>query len=657
MGDAALGGAAIGGGKLLDKSMAKSSPLRVLLDRALPNFDRITSGDSLIGGGGGRQDAAILAGLSLSALKGTRTAAKKSLQASLDSKAGFRGGTGAGAALGGVGGGVSGWNAEGDPEDRWKRVLTRAAAGAGLGAAGGGQVGLYGTAGARGLRSGSQHFGQRMRGIDELAGMGVLPKYFDHPERMGNAAGALISAPPGSKMRALKGLKSELREVIEQGDKSKVSIMRPGGNAPGQSFMAMLPGLRKAKITELDAGPIMNPDVAHLALDPRVWKKMQEGAPELQKFFGTVAGDTTRFTGNPKTDPKARLLMNIVERASTYSDGRASGFTERRRTPSLLHDIINRKSMLPIDHPGKRDTIGGVAGFLSSLPASTVRRTGLTRDEIAKVMDRANDEGNINIKRVWDKKLKDADKPRFSVDLTRDLKGQVASNPQLTELISNPAARWRDKILSEDKNFSREGIKNWKSSFNREQQQSIADIQRRLQRGENVNATRETEKALNVSRDDLREMFAKPPKPTAVTPPVAQPESIRLLPDQPVNNPPSVKSKVAPVLKSDIDSIAAAPSVGFKKGDIWELIVDDLKQGRDPKAVMPAWDKIKDVLGITKEDLLRDAGVRNAQEWEQFKRLMARAAKEDSPGELAKAAGYRLSIKVRWAMMRLAKAS
>lgn len=650
---AILGGVASQGGKLIDRTMTSDSPVRVLLHRALPNFDRVVSEQSITGGKGGLHAGAVLAGMALSSLKGTRTALNDGIRKSLDAGRGLKEGAGGGGLLGGSVGGASGWNAEGDPEDRWKRVLTHAAVGAGLGAGAGAPAGLYGTAGVTGVRAGARNFGQRIKGWDELSSLGITPKHFENHERMSGAVKNLLRSTPTTRGSSWRTLKAELKETIDQGDKAKVTVLGPGGRAAGSTFTGALgPALRKAKVTELDAGPIVNPDVAGSVLSPKSWQKLKASAPDLQQFFGTVAGDTTLYLGNPKSDAKAKLLKSVVDRALAQSDGRPPEFIPRRSTDSLLRDLLERKSQAPIDIPHVNATHDGTAAFIQALPKSVIKRTGRTKEEIANVAARAKQEGNINIKRVWDSTHDTADEARrFSVDMNKDFGPQAARNPKINELVAKPDATWRDKILSEDKVFTREGIKDWKPSFNPKQQQMIADIQRRLRRGESLDAAGETEKALGMSRADLREMFAKPqpPKP-AVAPPVAatpEPAPLRLLPDPP---------KTAPTTKPIATSPVAAPMTGFKKGDVWELVVDDLKRGVDPKKVLPPWDKVEDVLGMTKDDLLRDAGVRNAKDWEQFKRLMARAAKEDAPGALAKAASCHLPIRIRWAFLRLSKA-
>jgi hypothetical protein len=633
---------------LTDKALAPASAPRVLLDRALPNLDRVLSNTSITGGKGGAHAAKVLSALTLSSLKGTRTVADDAARASLASRAGLRGGAGVGSLVGGGSGATAGWNSEGDPEGRLKRTLLGAAVGAGAGAGIGAPTGLYGTAGWRGLKGGTGHFATRMKAWDDLASMGVTPAVFDNRDVIEAAAKNFLGSKTIGDMRGNWGeMKGMLKHVIDQGDRAKVQNMGAGGRDAGSIFTSHFgSAMRNAGVREFNAGPIVNPDLAVAVLSPSKLEKLRSSIPSLERFYGTTAGNTTRYLGNPKAagpeGARARLLADVVSRALKQSDGRPPEFVPRQSSGSLLQDLIRRKEQAPRDIPFRRATADNVHAYVDNLPRAVLKRLALEKGDVQKLVSRAKDEGNINIKRIWeDAGKRPVEERRFSFDMRKDILPQLKKNPQMGQIESDPSATWKRQLLAESKDFHPAGIREWKPSFNARQQRAVQSIQDRLKRGEKVNVGEETARALGVSVDELKEMFAKPVKPVkAPVPPAAAVEA-----------PPAAAPKSTPETPQVSVPKPGVPEVGFRKGDVWELLAEDLKGGGKVSKSLPAWDKVEDVLGISKAELLADAGVRNADDWERFKRLLIQeVGKSDT---MVKAASSTLSFPLRWRLRRL----
>jgi hypothetical protein len=400
---------------LTEAVMDDGSAFRTLIHRKMPHFDRLAQGENA------SNTSRMLATLLLSSVKGTGSAASEAARKSLSSLSGLRGGSGVGAVLGGGVGAAKSYNQEGGD---WKDLLRNIGTGASIGAGGGAATGLLGRAAGKGLAAGAKHFDTRVKGWDDLIDMGVLPR-------------VMSEGGPG------KGsLWQKVKKIVDSGDQADVGILGAGDNAAGGLFTGpFTDAINNAKIKDLNAGLIINPDVARLASSPAIWGKLQKSTPGLEKFHGKLQNTRQIDLGNAAASgpvgDRARLIAAIAEEANATLPT-PSKWTPRRTTESLLDDLRNSKKNRPKFTHAKfdiddDDALDYAYDYVDSYVGRNgkLKDVGLTRDEMMEVVARKSNAGNVNVSRIWDPAYDGAGSSPFSVDLKSDVLAQAANNPKI----------------------------------------------------------------------------------------------------------------------------------------------------------------------------------------------------------------------------------
>lgn len=630
----------------------KSSPLRVALDRVLPNFDRNlmrpdTSGWAMMGGKARDRALGLLAGTSLVSAKGTRTAFNAAMKNALKARDGLKPGSAIGGSVGALGGGIAGWrNGEGD--DRARNALLGVLGGGAAGAAGGGAVGMGGTALYKGVRSGAANFSRRMKGWDSLISMGIMPTaLLDHGE---DFASSVVNGLGAKGLRGKRdGLMAAIqkgRRIIDQGDKASVIQLSSAGRDPGRFMLRELPeALSNASIKDLNAGGLVNPKIVEAINNPLFQKKMQRIG--LDKIHGKWKGDTVIDIG--ESDPTGKLKQRFDK---VFKDTVAAGggfteanFTPRQRTGSLWHDIKNRGKQVPSFTGAKLPDSNAADKFLQELSPLQRRRLGLEPGELRDYLKSRLVPGNAHADRVWAGGAKDMlerQEQPFTI-FPNDPSRSITPKLKVRKL-DTKARTMRQRLMEADPRLDPAGVaENWRWGPN--DRKELAAIRDRLIRGEKLDVKREIGNLAGVTDDELPILFGKSvPKPPAAP----APREIKL--DEiipPTKTAP--KPRLAPVVSSGDDT--------FKKGDIWDLLTESIKQernnGGNVKKFLPPWGRLQEVLGMTPKDLADDAGVTTPEQWEQFKRMIMREVGRGEP-VLRKAAACvsPTMLKLRWAMLK-----
>lgn len=377
-----------------EKAMSPDSAIRVLLDRALPNFDRNVAAVETPANSTG-----ILLAHLLSSLKGSRGAATKAMKDSL------REGKGAwpGATVGAGAGGVAGYDS--DSDNKVADILQ----GALLGAGGGAAAGAGGTSLFRGGQAFGKHVGRRMRGWDALGSMGVMPRVLSDDAA---SAEQLVDA------ESLKDYWNVAKQIVREGDEGVVGMLTAGGGDAGGIFSGPFANaMRNAGIRKLDGGNIINPDLANAIRYPQVLAEMKKNIPGLQKFEGTVDGAKVLDIGNPArgtAQDLARLKLADRVRRETGS------FVPRTRSDSLWDDLRNRKQNSYSLDTSWSEKIGP-RDLVRKLSNKDVKATGLDRAQLQELLLRYQMPGNKNVRRIWDPKDTSGDYIPFSFDFSKDL--------------------------------------------------------------------------------------------------------------------------------------------------------------------------------------------------------------------------------------------
>lgn len=285
---------------------------------------------------------------------------------------------------------------------------------------------MLGAAGRRGLSAGAKHFGTRLRGWDELTSMGVLPT-------------AMLEGNADKS----KGMIDRLRTLVRDGDKATVGVLGSGDNSGGSLFSGPFGrALTNAGIKDLDAGYIINPDVARGAINPAAWRRMQTSAPGLKTFRGRLAGLSQLDLGNEVAQgpvgERARLIAAIADEANATL-APVPKWTPRRSTDSLWDDIKNRKKNAPRmqrikDNP---DALEEAEDYIDMFVGrgGKVKGTGLTREQMMDVAHRRAIPGNLSSRYIWDASNEAAERGQnkdFVVDLTKDLLSQAPNAPVIS---------------------------------------------------------------------------------------------------------------------------------------------------------------------------------------------------------------------------------
>lgn len=401
---------------LFTRTMQPNSAFRTLVHRQLPNFDRLAHGEDAKG------VANLLTGLFATSLKGTRTAATSAAKESLSKLEGALPGSAIGAFLGGAGGAARTVKDEdASPQQLIRNILV----GAGAGSLGGAGTGVLARSGAKALTAGAKNINTRLRGWDALTSMGIMPS-------------AMLNPSAGKNVSRFQ----QIKQLIREGDKATVDVLSGGDNAAGTLFSGPFSqAMNAAGVRHLDAGYVINPDVARGSLNPRAWQRLRTQIPGLQTFRGRLAGLSQLDLGNaaaagPVGD-RARLIAAIADEANSTLAPMPK-WTPRRSTNSLWADLRNRKRNAP--RMGRvKDNLDAEEDAYDYIDAMVgrggrVKDVGLTRDQMMDVVQRRAVPGNLNSRYIWDASREAEDAARnkdFLVNLFDDLDAQVANNPSI----------------------------------------------------------------------------------------------------------------------------------------------------------------------------------------------------------------------------------
>jgi hypothetical protein len=397
------------GQSLLQKTMLSDTPARALLHRLTPNFDRVMAGST---NPAFIRDA--LAALSLSAAKGSGTAGRNAAIKSLRESAGFT----PGSVAGGIAGGIAGYDSEA------QNPFAGMATGALLGGAGGAAAGGGGLAALRGGRAATQHWAKRMRGLDELTSMGIIPKAWADSD----AAMAFTEA------KGLRDKWNAARRIVDEGDEAVVEILGTGGKKSPSFLTKEWPqAMNAAGIRHLDAGLIINPDIAQTLLRQGALRRIQREMPGLKSIRGEVLGQRQINIGNPKVVTDASQFREQLARKVRRRRGDV--FSPRHTSDSLWSDLRYSKDNAPTLKRFKTTRRTGDE-LVDDLDDIEIEMTGMNEEQLRRYLTRAEDPGNKSIRHIWDPAEEayqpGVGYPKFNFDLTSDIRPQLAQNPQIS---------------------------------------------------------------------------------------------------------------------------------------------------------------------------------------------------------------------------------